>query len=508
MGTARVMQAIGSPKSEEYFTVPLISRNGFREYDVRWLIDKELNYQGLRLLGQAFGTMLQREFQVGHVVVGFDYRKYSQNAKNALVVGLLSAGMDVVDIGLVLTPVTYFAQHALTIKGCAMITASHNENGWTGIKLGYDLSRTFGPEHIERYRAIVEAGDFVVGSGTYREAPSIRDEYVADFAGRAVGRPLKVVVATGNGTAGLFTPKIMRTVGCHVHELDTELDWDFPKFNPNPEGVAFLKAIGDCVRAVGADLGIGVDGDGDRLGIVDERGEEVFSDKIGLLVARDLAPRHPGATFVVDVKSTGLFFVDDVLRRAGAKVLFSKTGHSYVKSAVHAHGALAGFEKSGHFVFNRPIGRGYDDANVAAVHVCQLVVNGHRSLSQLLAALPKSHQSPTMSPPCPDDKKYEVVERATESYRRDLESRRPVAGRPIKELITVNGVRAVLDDGSWALIRASSNLPCLSIVAESFGTKRQLHDLVDDIKARLRQFPEVGALDQELAPYAGEESGA
>ncbi|MGH9720557.1 MAG: phosphomannomutase/phosphoglucomutase [Bryobacteraceae bacterium] len=488
-------------KSADYFRRPVIGLNGFREYDARWRIDNDLNYQGLTTLGRAFGTQLQQEFGVADVIVGFDYRRYSQNVKNAFVIGLLASGADVTDIGLALTPVAYFAQHLLNVKGCAMITASHNENGWTGIKLGYDLSRTFGPDQIERYKLTVLSGAFREGRGLYREARDVGDHYIRDFSSRRLRRRLKVVVATGNGTAGIFTPRVMEEIGCDVVEAYTKLDWDFPHFNPNPEDMIFLRAIGDRVRATGADIGIGIDGDGDRLGIVDEHGAEVFSDKVGLLLARDLVRGSVGATFVVDVKSTGLFFTDEILRSHGARVVFSKTGHSYVKAATHQNGALAGIEKSGHFVFNPPLGRGYDDAHVAAVQVCGMLASRHETLSKLVSNLPTTFQSPTMSPFCADDRKYDVVRKAEEAYRRDFEAGRRIAGLSIKELVTINGVRAVLEDGSWALIRASSNLPCLSIVAESFGSKRQLYDIVGDVADRLKQYPEVGAFDQTLPPY-------
>ncbi|MFC1493257.1 phosphomannomutase/phosphoglucomutase, partial [candidate division KSB1 bacterium] len=300
--------------SADFFQKALIKPTGFREYDVRWLIDKELNYTGLTVLGQAYGTYLKKEYAIDKIVVGHDFRKYSQNVKNAFVNGVLSSGMDIVDIGLCLSPTLYFAQHHLGIKGGAMITASHNENGWTGIKLCYDLSKTLGPDDIKKLRDIVYSGDFLTGKGSYALETSVQKEYIKDVAAKAdTGRKLKVVIATGNGTGGLYTPEIFRLAGHEVIEQHVEPDWDFPNFNPNPEDISFLKDIGQKVRDVNADLGIGIDGDGDRLGVVDENGEEIFSDKIGLLVARDIAPKHPGSKFIIDVKSTGLFKVDEII---------------------------------------------------------------------------------------------------------------------------------------------------------------------------------------------------
>lgn len=492
-------------KSEDYFQLPLISDNGFREYDVRWLIDKELNYQGATILGKAFGTQLQKDNNVSDVVVGFDYRKYSQNVKNAFVVGLLSTGMNVIDIGLSLSPMTYFAQHFLNVKGCAMITASHNENGWTGIKLGYDLSRTFGPDGIKRLKSIVYSGDFLQGKGSYNVKEGMIDEYINDVTKNIqIQKKLKIVVATGNGTAGIIAPRILRNAGFEVVELNTDLDWDFPNFNPNPEDIKFLESIGHCVREEKADIGIGIDGDGDRLGVVDEHGEEVFSDKVGLIIARDLIKQYPASTFVVDVKTTGQFLSDEVLKTNNANIVFWKTGHSYIKSKVHELSALSGFERSGHMFLNKPIGRGYDDGCLAAIKFCQIMSKQDKSVSEMLGTLPKSFQSPTMSPYCDDQKKYAVVDAIAQSYIKDRDEGRQIAGQQIKDLIDVNGIRVVLGDNSWGLVRASSNKPSLVIVAESFGTKKQLYDIVDDINSRLAKYPEVGEFDQTMPPYDGE----
>ncbi len=492
-------------KSMEYFQVPLINANGFREYDVRWMIDKELNYQGIVVLGKAFGTQLQKEYNISEVVVGFDYRKYSENVKNAFVIGLLSAGMNVIDIGLSLSPMVYFAQHVLNVKGCAMITASHNENGWTGIKLGFDLSRTFGPEGIKRFKDIVNSGEYLEGRGSYTTKEGMIGKYIDDVDKNIhLQKKLKIVVATGNGTAGIIAPEIMRRAGFEVVELNTNLDWDFPNFNPNPEDIGFLESIGKCVREEKADIGIGIDGDGDRLGVVDEKGEEVFSDKVGLIIARDLIKQYPGSTFVVDVKTTGQFLTDEILKAGNANIVLWKTGHSYIKSKVQELNALAGFERSGHMFFNSPIGRGYDDACLAAVQFCRIMSKYDKSVSELLSTLPKSFQSPTMSPYCDDQKKYDVVKAVLKSYVEDHDKGNLVAGFKIKELISVNGIRVVFEDNSWGLVRASSNKPALVVVAESFGTKKRLYDIIDDITTRLSKFPEIGEFDQTMPPYKGE----
>lgn len=495
-----------SVNSGEYFTKALIKSTGFREYDVRWLIEKELNYQGLVVLGASYGSMLQTDYKIKTIVVSHDFRYYSQNVKNAFVIGLLSSGMHVVDIGLNVTSGLYFAQYHLGIEGSAMITASHNENGWTGIKLGYGLSKTLEPDGINRYKEVVYSGKFIKGNGSYTTNTSVSAAYIQDLVGKAkTGRKLKIVVATGNGTAGMFTPEILRRAGHKVIEQHVKLDWNFPNFNPNPEDISFLKDIGSRTREAGADLGVGIDGDGDRAGIVDEHGEEVFSDKIGLLIARDIARDHPGERFVVDVKSTGLFMVDNVLKSQNCTTIFWKTGHSYLKSKVRETGAIAGFEKSGHFFFNKPFGRGYDDGTLSAIIFCNLLSNQSKSVSELLDELPNSYQTPTMAPFCDDGEKYKVVEHITQMFKKDFEGKKQVAGQDIVEIITVNGVRVHYADKSWGLVRASSNKPSLVVVAESFTTRKRMYDIIDDITQRLNSTGKVGKWDQYLPPYPGEE---
>ncbi len=492
--------------SAEFFQKALIKPTGFREYDVRWLIDKELNYTGLTVLGQAYGTFLQKEYTIDKIVVGHDFRKYSQNVKNAFVNGVLSSGLDVADIGLCLSPTLYFAQYHLGIKGGAMITASHNENGWTGIKLCYDLSKTLGPEDIVKLKEIVYSGHFHTGQGTYEFEDSVQKVYINDVASKAdIGRKLRVVIATGNGTGGLFTPEIFRLAGHEVIEQHVEPDWDFPNFNPNPEDISFLNDIGQKVRDNKADLGIGIDGDGDRLGVVDENGEEIFSDKIGLLVARDIAPKHPGSKIIIDVKSTGLFKVDDIIGENNCDIVIWKTGHSYIKSKVHETSAIAGFEKSGHFFFNEPYGRKYDDGSLSSILFANMVSNQDKPVSRLLNELTPSYNTPTMAPYVDDNRKYDVVRQMVELYEKDRDSGVRIADVGIEDLITVNGVRVQYEDKSWGLVRASSNKPSLVVVAESFTTKKRLYDIIEDITSKLETIGGTGDWDQKLPEYPGED---
>jgi phosphomannomutase/phosphoglucomutase len=255
----------------------------------------------------------------------------------------------------------------------------------------------------------------------------------------------------------------------------------------------------DAVLASKADVGLGFDGDGDRCGVVDNEGEEIFADKVGVMLARDISARHQGATFVADVKSTGLFATDPVLRKQGAKADYWKTGHSYMKRRVNEIGALAGFEKSGHFFFNKPLGRGYDDGLVFALAVCDMLDrNPGKSMADLKNGLPKTWSSPTMAPHCADEIKYRVVDDVVKHFGQAKAKGEKVAGQPIRDLVTVNGVRVTVQDGTWGLVRASSNKPELVVVVESPVSEARMHDMFKAVDAVLRTHPEVGEYNQTI----------
>jgi phosphomannomutase / phosphoglucomutase len=485
----------------DYEVTPLVKATGFREYDARWLLGSEINLLGVQALGLGLGTYIH-ELGERRIVVGHDYRSYSLSVKQALTLGLLAAGCEVLDIGLALSPTAYFAQFALPAPCVAMVTASHNENGWTGVKMGVGAPLTFGPDEIGRVKAIVLSGEGRErAGGTLSQIGGMAELYIADVATRcALQRPLRVVCACGNGTAGAFAPEALRRMGAEVIEMDCDLDWNFPHYNPNPEDAAMLHTMGEAVRVNGADLALGFDGDGDRCGVVDDEGEEIFADKIGLMLARDLAPLHPGARFVVDVKSTGLYATDEVLAANGASTVYWKTGHSYIKRKTAEIGALAGFEKSGHFFFNAPLGRGYDCGLTAAAAILAMLDRSASSkLSDLKRLLPVAFTSLTMSPHCADEAKYDVVDGVVAEYRALAASGASILGRKIVDLNTVNGVRVALDDGSWLLVRASSNKPELAVVVESTRSADDMRALFrNEVKPRLGARPQVGAYNQEI----------
>jgi phosphomannomutase/phosphoglucomutase len=489
------------PNTYAYETEPLVTPNGFREYDARWLFGKEINLLGVEALGLGLGTYFQERGAIPRVAVGHDFRSYSLSIKQALTIGLMRAGCEVIDIGMVTTPICYFAQFALDAPCVAMVTASHNENGWTGVKMGAQRPLTFGPDEMLRLKEIVLGGKSVTRpGGAFSRVHDIRERYIdAVTRGHRLSRPMRVAVACGNGTAGAFGPEAIRRIGAEVIEVDCGLDFTFPNYNPNTEDMQMLHAMADAVRAHNADICIGFDGDGDRCGVVDDKGEEIFADKVGVLLARDLSERDPNARFVVDVKSTGLFQTDPVLKARGVVTDYWKTGHSYIKRRTAELNALAGFEKSGHYFFNPPIGRGYDDGIVAAIAVLEMLDRaGGKKMSELVAGLPHTWGSPTMAPYCPDESKYTVVDALTKEYQ-DLKSRgEKLLGQDIADIITVNGVRVVLEDGTWGLVRASSNKPSLVVVVESPASEANMRAIFNDLDTRLANHPEVGEYDQKI----------
>ncbi len=489
------------PNTADFERLPLIKPTGFREYDARWLFPEEINLMGLNAVGLGMAKLFTERGIPRRIVVGHDYRWYSGAVKQALMTGLLAGGCEVHDIGLALSPMAYYAQFDLDVEGVAMVTASHNDNGWTGIKMGLSRPLTFGPDEMSRLKEIVLAGDFETRvGGRYIFVPDMAERYIAMLADRPkLKRRLKVVAACGNGTAGAFAPQVLEAVGCDVVPLNADLDHSFPNHNPNPEDLAMLHAVAAKVKETGADVGLAFDGDGDRCGVVDNEGNEIFADKVGVMLARDISGLHKNATFVADVKSTGLFMTDPVLAANGAKTTYWKTGHSYIKRFSHETKALVGFEKSGHFFFNPPLGRGYDDGIVAALAVCDMLDrNPDKSMADLKNDLPKTWQSPTMSPHCADEVKYGVVDKIVAHFEEMAKNGGEVAGQKIRELITVNGVRVVLDDGTWGLIRASSNKPELVVVVESPTSEANMKAIFSALDAELQTHPEVGAYNQKI----------
>jgi len=472
---------------------------GFREYDARWLYPKDINKEGIKLVGMGFGSqIISKTKKSARVIVGHDYRSYSEEVKKKLIEGLVSVGCNVEDIGLCLSPTVYFAQFNLNADAVAMVTASHNENGWTGIKMGIEKGLTHSPKEMSELKKIVMEKNFIKGNGTYKAIKGFKEIYINNLIENKIKKKLKVVVACGNGTAGIFAPRVLKGIGCEVVELDCNLDYNFPKYNPNPEDLKMLHAISKSVKENKADVGFGFDGDGDRVGVIDNDGNEIFSDKIGLLIARNLASNYKNKKFIVDVKSTGLFAKDEILIKNNCETIYWKTGHSHIKRKVNEIKALAGFEKSGHFFFNQPIGYGYDDGINSAIQVCQLLDSKNKKMSEIINELPKTYQTPTMAAFCRDEEKYQVVESLVKEVQKIKENNTKIDNQKIVDILTINGVRFSLEDGSWGLIRASSNKPSLVVVVESTTSdnrKKKIFEFIDNL---LKNTGKVGKYDQKI----------
>jgi phosphomannomutase/phosphoglucomutase len=479
----------------------LINQNGFREYDARWVYKKDIDLKGVENLGKGLGTQVINRTKKSNprIIVGHDYRSYSEEIKASLKRGLVSTGCYVEDIGLALSPTVYFAQFDLNADAVAMVTASHNENGWTGVKMGIKKGLTHAPEEMKELKDITLNKKFITGTGSEKKIENFKKKYIEDLVTKnKLNKKIKAVVACGNGTAGAFAPEILRGVGCEVIELDCNLDWSFPKYNPNPEDLKMLQEIVKKVKEHKADIGFGFDGDGDRVGVVDNTGEEIFSDKIGLLIARNLSSKHKGSKFIVDVKSTGLYEKDKVLLENDCETIYWKTGHSHIKRKVHAEKALAGFEKSGHFFFNKPLGYGYDDGINSAIQICHLLQNQNKKMNEIISQLPRTFQTPTMAPFCKDEEKYKVVNLMVKEIEKIKMNKIKIDGLNIEKILTINGVRFSLHDGSWGLIRASSNKPSLVVVTESPTSKDRMKNIFKFIDELLQKTGKIGEYDQKI----------
>jgi len=446
----------------------------FREYDIRGVVDQDLTEPFARLLGQACGTMLRR---AGHrrAAIGYDVRPSSPGYARAMAEGMLSTGVDVIGVGLVPTPGLYWALWNLGVDGGAMITGSHNPKGWNGLKLGAGFSSTLVASEIQELYGLIEREDFVSGHGDYTEV-TIIDDYAADLTARVrMARPLKMVIDTGNGTAGAFAPRIFRAAGLEIIEQFTELDPDFPNHEPDPARTDTVEALGKRVRAEGADLGMAFDGDGDRFGVVDEKGDVIWPDRYMILLARQVLERQPGGKIVFDVKCTQA--LEDDIRAHGGIPIMWKTGHSHIKAKLHEEKAALAGEMSGHVFFVENY-YGFDDGIYSGLRFAEYVAARREPLSAIMAGTPSYVSTPAINVKCADEVKYQVVEKLTADFKRDF-----------PRVVDINGARVVFDDG-WALVRASSNLPELVLRFEA-RTPQRLDEIKQTFRRYLDRYPEA-----------------
>jgi len=453
-----------------------IERSMFREYDIRGRMkDSELNPQAAEWIGKAYGTFLEKR-GIKTVVVGHDSRHGSKAVNEPLIRGILSTGRDVIDIGMCLTPMMYWAQYHFQSKGGAMITGSHNPKDWSGFKLASGLSYTLIGEEIREILALIENDRFVEGRGTLR-TESIAELYAKDLVSRVrMKKKLRVVVDTGNGTAGAFAPDILRRAGLEVIEQFTDLDPDFPNHEPDPALKQTVEALGARVRKEKADVGFAFDGDGDRLGVVDEKGEVIWPDRYMILLARQVLEKEPGAKIVFDVKVSQAL-EEDIAAHGGQPIMW-KTGHSHIKAKLHEEKAALAGEMSGHIFFVQNY-YGFDDGVYAGLRFAEYVAEVGKPVSEIIAGTPYYISTPAIDVDCPDDKKYGVVDQLTAEFKQNY-----------PRVVDINGARVIFEDG-WGLVRASSNLPVLVLRFEAKTEKR-----LDEIKALFRKYmdkyPEIG----------------
>ena len=455
-----------------------IERSMFREYDIRGRVnDRELNPAVVELIGKGFGTYLDK-LGVTTVVVGHDSRHSSQGLKDAIVKGLLSTGRNVIDIGLCLTPMMYWAQYHFESMGGAMITGSHNPKDWNGLKLARGFSATLVGSEIAEILEIVEKEEFITGKGTAR-TENVTDAYTDDLAGRVdIKKRLRVVVDTGNGTAGAFAPRILEKAGLDVVEQFTELDPDFPNHEPDPALKETVEALGARVLEEKADLGVAFDGDGDRLGVVDEKGQVVWPDRYMILMARQVLQKQPGAKIVFDVKVSQAL-EEDIAAHGGQPIMW-KTGHSHIKAKLKEENAALAGEMSGHIFFVENY-YGFDDGVYAGLRFIEYVSQVGKTVSEIVDDTPYYVSTPTIDVDCPDDKKYGIVEELTKDLKRDFD-----------KVIDINGARVVFEDG-WGLVRASSNLPILVLRFEA-KTAERLEELKRIFRGYMDKYPEIGTV--------------
>lgn len=453
-----------------------IEKSIFREYDIRGREDeKELNEHSIELIARAYGTFLRRR-NIRELVIGHDNRSTSESFQAAAIKGLLSTGCHIIDLGIILTPMMYWGQYYCKTKGGMAVTASHNPAGWNGVKLATGFSSTTNSEELQELYQMILADDFIEDDGGTVTKQDINDAYMTDLLSRVHIRPgFRVVVNTGNGTAGIIAPELLRRAGCEVIDHLTNLDSSYPHYTPNPADVIMMDDTGSVVREKQADFGFAFDGDGDRLGLTDEQGALIWPDRYLILLARLALERQPGAKIVFDVKCSQAL-PEDIKAHGGVPVMW-KTGHTYIKEKLDEIGGALGGELSGHMFFMENY-YGFDDALFASLNLLQYFSSSNKKVSELIAETPHYISSPAWHAECPDDKKYDVVKELTEEFKKEY------------EVININGARVQFSDG-WGLVRASSNIPALVLRFEA-KTDEGLQRIENLFREKLGRYDFVG----------------
>ena len=452
----------------------------FREYDIRGIADEDLVNENVLLLGKGIGTFLARQ-GAKNVVVGRDVRLSSPRMRDALVEGLTSTGLEVLDIGLTLTPVQYFAIVHFDADGGVMITGSHNPIEYNGLKISRKGVVPVYGEQIQEIKRLIENEDFESGAGQVQPREVLRD-YIGMIQSKlSFGRKLKIVVDAGNGTAGLLMPELWQQMGCEVFDLYCEPDGRFPNHLPDPTVPKYVVDLQNKVKEVGADIGIGYDGDCDRVGVIDDKGRIIYADRLMAILSREVLQRHPGAEIVFDVKCSQA--LAEEIEKAGGKPLMWKTGHSLLKAKMKEIGAPLAGEMSGH-IFYADDYFGFDDAIYVSGRLLQILSNSDRKMSEIADEIPQFESTPEIRIETTDEDKFRIVEDLAEQFRREY------------DLIDIDGARVLFGDG-WGLVRASNTQPVLVLRFEA-KTRERLREIVEIFKARLRQYDSVKFEDSDF----------
>jgi len=443
----------------------------FREYDIRGLVDKDLTSETVRELGRGFGSYFARH-GIKRITVGRDCRPSSDPFFDVLLEGLLASGMAVTDVGVCPTPLLYFSIVHLEHEGGVMITGSHNPPEFNGFKVCVGKDAIYG-EEIQRVREIIEQGEYIRGKGGLARHNIIPDYHRYVLSNIQVNRAIKVVVDAGNGTGGVVGVPIMRELGCQVEALYCEMDGRFPHHHPDPTVEENLTDLIATVKDTGADLGIGYDGDADRIGVIDEEGRIIWGDRLMIIFARDIIRERGGGTFIGEVKCSQTLY--DEIERLGGRAIMWKTGHSLIKDKMKKEGALLAGEMSGHMFFaDRYFG--FDDAIYASCRLLEILSKTGKKISELLEGIPQTFITPEIRVECPDDIKFQIVEQATEYFRQEY------------HVVDVDGMRITFSDG-WGLVRASNTQPALVLRFEAASQER-LGEIRGMVEAKVKELME------------------
>jgi len=441
----------------------------FREYDIRGIAGEDFNDDDVVNIGRAYGTLLNQHGNK-KVTVGRDCRVTSDDYSRFFIQGVLSTGCDVIDIGICPTPVLYFSIHHCKTQGGAMITASHNPPEYNGFKLmnGFDSIHSQGLQDV---RKIIENGDFVEGKGTLDQVDVLTPYKAYLEENVSIDKKIRIGIDSGNGTGGVTALPVLKSLGCEVHELYCDMDGTFPNHEADPTVKKNMLELIDLVKEKKLDLGVGYDGDADRIGVVDENGEIIYGDQLMVIFAREILTRKPGATFISEVKCSMTMYND--IEKHGGRAIMWRTGHSLIKKKMKEENAALAGEMSGHIFFSDRF-LGFDDALYATLRLLEIMVNSGKTVSQLIEDLPKTFTTPEIRVECADDIKFGVVQRITDLFKKEY------------DVIDIDGMRALFE-GGWGLVRASNTQPALVLRFEA-DTSERLDEIRNKVETELEKI--------------------